>query len=207
MSQDQSLNTSASLLVRIRDPKDREAWDRFIEIYTSIVRDYCFQRRLQKTDIDDLVQDVMTSVANAIKTFEYDPARGRFRAWLGTVTANKIKTFLTKQSKRNGNSINVPGEPSLAQLENVSDPDQAWISIFSERIFQAACSNIRPQVNETAWDCFELTWNQKLPAREVADRIGIPVHLVYVNKSRVLKRLEHEVRLLAEDAPIPSGDN
>ena len=32
--------------------------------------------------------------------------------------------------------------------------------------------------------------------------MGIPVHSVYVNKSRVLKRLENEVRILAEDVPF-----
>lgn len=207
MSQDRSLNTSASLLIRIRDPQDGEAWDQFMDIYTSIVRDYCFQRRLQKNDIDDLVQDVMSSVAKAIRTFEYDPARGRFRAWLGTVTANKIKSFLAKQSRRNGIPIGDDSEPPASKLNHFSDPDQEWIEIFSERIFKTACSIVQQQVNETAWQCFEMSWSKNMPASDIADQLEIPVHLVYVNKSRVLKRLESEVRMLAEDAPIPNTDN
>jgi hypothetical protein len=39
-------------------------------------------------------------------------------------------------------------------------------------------------------------------ASEVAKETGIPVHSVYVNKSRVLQRLEKEVRMLADDFPF-----
>ncbi|MEM8671344.1 MAG: sigma-70 family RNA polymerase sigma factor [Planctomycetota bacterium] len=194
-------DTSPSLLIRIRDPEDSDAWGQFLALYTSIVRDYCIQRRLQPSDVDDLAQDVMTAVANSIRTFEYDPAKGRFRAWLGTVTANKIKSFLLKQSRRGG----VPSSRDhLVQVSNetVSDPDSEWVSIFSERIFSTACARIRSKSAETAWACFEASWIRKSPASEVAETLGIPVHQVYVNTSRIMKRLESEVRLLAEDSPV-----
>ncbi|MEO1529230.1 MAG: sigma-70 family RNA polymerase sigma factor [Planctomycetota bacterium] len=201
MEETERTDTSPSLLIRIRDPDDSDAWRQFLALYTSIVRDYCLQRRLQPSDVDDLAQDVMATVANSIRTFEYDPAKGRFRAWLGTVTANKIKSFLLKQSRRGGaaNPSDVFAQGSNATF---SDPDSEWVSIFSERIFATACARIRSQTAETAWECFEASWMRKLPAAEVAANLGIPIHQVYVNTSRIMKRLESEVRLLAEDSPV-----
>jgi hypothetical protein len=43
-------------------------------------------------------------------------------------------------------------------------------------------------------------WLEKRPAAEVAQELNLRVDKVYVAKSRVLERLEQEVRELAEDS-------
>ncbi len=198
--------TSPSLLLRIRDPSDQLAWDEFEELYSGIIRAYCRQRRLQPHDEDDLVQEVMNSVSRAIRTFEYDPSRGRFRSWLGTIVANRINNHLSRSSGRN--QVPVGGSVDVADRSgNWSDPDSGWVEIFSERVFRTACNRVRPDVSPATWECFELTWIQNQDAAEVAGRLGIPVHSVYVNKSRVLKRLEKQIRMLADDLPVAENLN
>ncbi len=168
-----------------------------------MVRAYCFQRRIQRADVDDIVQDVMSSVSTAIRNFEYDSAKGRFRAWFGTVTANKIKSFLGRQNRIEEKSSH-NGQPEAP--EQYVDPDTDWVNIFSETVFRSACNRIRDGFSEATWSSFEATWIRNERAGDVALSLGIPVHSVYVNKSRVLKRLESEIRTLADDMPIPSGD-
>ena len=194
--------TSPSLLLRIRDPKDTDAWDEFLDIYTPVVRTYSFQRSLQEADVNDVVQDVMSSVVKSIRAFDYDPAKGRFRAWFGTLTANRIKTFINRKS-RNAETLGESDSPK--PIENYSDPDTDWIAIFSDQIYQTACSRVRPSFEDTTWECFEATWLRNEAAADVAVTLGVPVHCVYVNKSRVLKRLEDEVKVLAEDVPFREG--
>ncbi|MEM7456403.1 MAG: sigma-70 family RNA polymerase sigma factor [Planctomycetota bacterium] len=191
--------TSPSLLLRIRNPEDQDAWDEFLEIYTPVVRTYCFQRRLQDADISDIVQDVMSRIVKLIRDFDYDPAKGKFRAWFGTITANRIKTFVTRKSR---NQKALGQTEASAPVETYTDPDSDWVAIFSDQVYQAACSRVRPVLEDTTWECFEATWLRNVPAADVAKALGIPVHSVYVNKSRVLKRLENEVRILAEDLPF-----
>lgn len=198
--------TSPSLLVRIRDPENTDAWEEFVEIYSPIVRRYCFQRGLQISDVEDITQDVMTTVTTKIRQFDYDPRRGRFRAWLGTVTANRIKTLLAKNSKRVGKVLQAVDEKDQSE-HRYADPDSDWVDIFSEQIFRIACDRIRSVSSETAWRCFESTWIHNLSPQEVARRLEIAVHSVYVNKSRVLKRLEKEVQCLADDLPMIDGMN
>ncbi len=169
-----------------------------MDAYAPAVRAYCLQRRIQEADLDDISQEVMSRVASSVRRFEYDPSKGHFRAWLGTITANQIKTFLTKDSRRLSET---------SAITNLSlpyvDPDSEWIAIFSERVFEIACRRIRDQTSHVAWQCFEATWIRKQRPADVAQLLCINTHAVYVHKSRVLKRLEDEIRILAEDIPVP----
>src|SRR5205823_3239375 len=82
--------TRASLLVRIRDGQDAEAWRQFVRVYAPVVYGFARKRGLQDADAADLMQEVLRSVAAAAGHLEYDPRRGSFRGWLYTVTRNKL---------------------------------------------------------------------------------------------------------------------
>jgi RNA polymerase sigma-70 factor (ECF subfamily) len=187
-------------LLRVRNPNDVEAWEDFMSIYAAIVRGYCLQRRMQASDVDDITQDVMATVAEKIRSFEYDPAKGRFRAWLGTVTINRIRDWIGRNGKLPSPLLNIDTDEKAAY----QDPDSTWVAIFSEQIFRKACQRVRGGFADLTWDSFEATWIRNEAPAQVAKVLGIPIHSVYVNKSRVLKRLEAEVRALAEDLPLPS---
>ncbi|MGB0595065.1 MAG: sigma factor [Rubripirellula sp.] len=46
---------------------------------------------MQDADAADLTREVMASVAAAIKSFDYDAHRRRFRGWFFTVVQNKVR--------------------------------------------------------------------------------------------------------------------
>lgn len=192
-----SSGTSASLLLRIRNPDDAESWLTFESIYGPIIRAYCRRRGFQSSDIDDVSQDVLASVALAIQKFEYEPTRGRFRSWLATITANKLRDFV-----KNGKSQNEQLVESIERFAASPDSDTEWSAIFMQEIFKTACDRIRSNFEETTWKCFLLTWQELRPPVDVAEELSIPVHSVYINKSRVVKRLEKEFLLLCEDFPV-----
>src|SRR6266446_1968412 len=92
--------TRATLLVRLRDGTNAEAWREFLQLYGPVVYGFARNRGLQDADAADLMQEVLRSVARNAPRMEYDPARGTFRGWLYTVTRNKIYNFLSGQRNR-----------------------------------------------------------------------------------------------------------
>jgi len=201
MSEDRSeLHTRPSLLLRIRDARDAEAWQTFIEVYAPLIYGYCRHRRLQEADAADVAQEVLARVAQSMRNFEYSPDRGRFRDWLGTIARNEIVRFQTR-AQRPGQGT---GGDEASELDSIASADQdtAWSAQFHAHLLETALDRVRPHFDPATWRAFELVWLGDEPAPQVARQLGLAVEKVYVAKSRVLKRLREEVLLLGEDAPL-----
>src|SRR5438876_10704993 len=91
--------TRPSLLVRIKDLADAQAWESFVELYAPLVYAFARKRGLQEADASDLTQEVLRAVAAAAGRLEYDPSRGSFRGWLYTVTCNKFRDFIDSHQR------------------------------------------------------------------------------------------------------------
>jgi DNA-directed RNA polymerase specialized sigma24 family protein len=82
--------TSPSLLVRIRDPRDADAWGRFVDAYAPVVYGFARRRGLQDADAADLTQDVPAPSRDR-RTAGLRSAQGSFRGWLFTVVRNRLR--------------------------------------------------------------------------------------------------------------------
>ncbi|CAN5163200.1 sigma-70 family RNA polymerase sigma factor [soil metagenome] len=195
-----SLNTRPSLLVRIRKVEDAEAWQTFVSLYAPLVFNYSRRRGVQDADATDLTQEVMKEVMKSIRAFDYQPEKGRFRDWFGTVVRRELGRFWEKQ-KRTGK----PGSAETMAELPAGRVDTAWDEEAHAQILRVALARIRPHFEPVTWQAFTCTWLENRPAAETADALGLPIETVYVAKSRVLKRLEEEVLDLAEDVPQPAA--
>src|SRR5881392_3121410 len=95
----ESPETRPSLLVRIRDARDRDAWQQFVELYGPLVYRFGRKRGLQDADAADLTQIVLQAVSGAIHRLDYDPARGPFRGWLYGIVRNQLHKLLDRQRR------------------------------------------------------------------------------------------------------------
>jgi RNA polymerase sigma factor (sigma-70 family) len=193
------LRTRASLLMRIRDVGDAESWRVFVTIYAPLVYRFACRRGLQDADASDLSQDVMEKVARAIRSFEYQPARGRFRDWLLTITRRQVARFHEYRARRPELLI---GSAELEQLGVGTDqdrPDADWNEDFNARVLQVALDRARLHFEPMTWRAFESVWLENRSAVETANDLSLHVELVYYAKSRVLKRLKEEVQEIVED--------
>jgi RNA polymerase sigma-70 factor (ECF subfamily) len=194
-------HTRASLLLRIRDPGDTAAWQAFVDVYGPLIYRHCRRRGLQDADAADLTQEVLFQVSRSIQTFEYRPEQGRFRDWLGTVTENKIRTFLTRQA----GAVQARGEAGqIDPLASVAagEQDTQWAEEFNRHILHLALTRIQPHFEEHVWRAFEGLWRDDHPPSQVARDLGQSIDWVYMVKARVLKRLQEQVQELAEDMPL-----
>src|SRR5262249_56151209 len=106
--------TRASLLVRLRDPRDGAAWREFVERYGPVVYGYVRKQGLQDADAADLCQDVLAAVAGAVGRLNYDPNRGSFRNWLFTVVRRKLINWRATRANKlpQAVSLNNPASPA-----------------------------------------------------------------------------------------------
>ncbi len=194
--------TRASLLLRLRDGTSPEAWHEFVKLYSPLIYGFARNRGLQDADSADLMQDVLRSVSGAVGRLDYDRQKGGFRAWLFTVTRNKLFSF---QERRRSQAIASGDTAAVEQLNNA--PDRAnhleaeWDREYERRLAAAAMEKIRVEFNEKTWQAFWLTAVDGLSAEDVKERLGMSTGSIYVAKSRVLARVKQEVEHMMSDEP------
>src|SRR5262245_19943391 len=147
--------TRPSLLRRIRDPRDAEAWNVFVEVYGPLVYRHCRRRGLQHADAEDVTQQVFAQVNRSIRAFEYRSEEGRFRDWLGTLTRNKVYRFW----KRQAGEVPAQGRgegPDGLNTVPAPEPDTEWAEEFNRHVLETAVARVRPRLEDLTWRAFEL---------------------------------------------------
>jgi RNA polymerase sigma-70 factor (ECF subfamily) len=187
--------TRATLIARVRDLKDQQAWDEFVVIYGPFIYRICRRAGLDESDAEDTTQEVFSCVLKAIPEFEYERERGGFRAWLKAITRHEVADTLARRqrARRPGRTVESPVEASFWE-------DGFWEEAFGDHVRRVALERVRQRCTKRAWVIFKLTWVRELPAERVAQRLKLPVARVFESKCRVLKQFKQEVAVLAEDA-------
>jgi RNA polymerase sigma-70 factor (ECF subfamily) len=194
--------TRVTLLTRLKDGRDAEAWREFVQLYGPVVYRFARNRGLQDADAADLMQDVMRSVARNAERMEYDPKKGTFRGWLYTVTRNKIYNFLSSQKNRPRGTGDADAQERLDATPAREDegPDADWDKEYQRRLSARAMELVKGEFQPNTWAAFWQTAVEGKGASEVGAKLKMSAGAVYVAKSRVLARLREEVqKLMAEE--------
>ncbi len=189
--------TSASLLLRIKDPADRDAWEEFVAIYRPVIYRMARRRGLQDADAQDLVQRVLGSVASSVEEWEHDPRRARFSTWLTTVTRNAIIDTL-RRIKPDQNAGG--GTSMLQQLQRLPQTQESAAAEiqreYRRQLFRRAAAGIRDEFEEATWNAFWMTTVDNVAVTDAASQLSRTVGSVYAARSRVMRRLKEKVSQL-----------
>jgi RNA polymerase sigma-70 factor (ECF subfamily) len=179
--------TSPSLLERIRNPAEQEAWALFVRLYTPLIFYWARRVGLAEPDAADLVQEVLAALIQKLPEFTYDRGKS-FRGWLRTVTLNKWRDLQRRQAAR-------PAEPveNLADLAVADPAENFWEQEYQEHLVNRALELMKTDFQPTTWKACWEHLVQDRPAAEVARELGISVDSVYAAKSRVLRRLRQQL--------------
>lgn len=185
-------NTRATLLIRLRDKTDDASWEEFVEIYTPLLYAYCQKREIKAADIADIVQNVFRSISLAIKGFEYDPSKGRFKAWLFTVLRNAISTHYRKAGKA---PVTTRETMLVEQIEASPDGSEVadWEHDYQLRLLNWGMGKIKEEVSERSWTIFTETALKERSPEEVATELGMNKNAVTVTKYRVVQKLRQKL--------------
>jgi len=205
MTQPSEMATSTTLLTRLRDITDADAWTDFVDRYSPAVFEWCRKNSLQDSDAADVTQQVLLKLVTTMRTFEYDQHRGSFRGWLKTVTANTVTDLARQWQRRN---IRATGDTVTAeQLNSIADPsalnalsDQIEAQ-YRQELLKEAESRVKVRVQPATWDAWYGTAVGQDKVADVAAAVGMTVSEVYVAKSRVTKMMREEVQRMEAAEP------
>jgi RNA polymerase sigma factor (sigma-70 family) len=192
------VETSVSLLERLRNGNDPGSWQRLVDLYTPLIRGWLSRYGLQDTDVDDLVQEVLTVLPRELPAFEHRRA-GAFRSWLRIMTVNRLRNFWRARQARpaaiGGSDLN----QVLDQLEDPhSDLTRLWDHEHDQHVVRRCLELIEPEFATSTWEAFRRVTLDGTNVDAVAADLGLTPNAVFIAKSRVLSRLRQEVRGLVD---------
>lgn len=191
--------TSATLLARLRDRADTEAWRRLLDLYTPLLSGWLRRHALQASDADDLVQEVLAAVVRELPHFKHSGRVGAFRHWLRTILVNRLREFWRANRIRPA----AAGGSDFAQmLDQLADPDsglsQLWDQEHDQHVARRLLAMIEPQFAPSTWQAFRRVVLDGARPDAVAAELGLSVNAVFIAKSRVLQRLRQEASELLD---------
>jgi RNA polymerase sigma factor (sigma-70 family) len=186
--------TRPSLLLRLRDEADQEAWRQFVDLYAPLIYGLGRRRGLQDADAADLTQEVFRLVAAAVKRLDYDPRHGTFRAWLYVVARNKLSDFVAARKPADCGSGDTAHQ--LFLQEQPERETEFWDREYERRVFAWAADQVRGEFKDATWLAFQLVAVEGKSGQEAASTLGMSLGAVYMAKSRVLARLKQQVQQL-----------
>jgi RNA polymerase sigma factor (sigma-70 family) len=191
--------TSESLLLRLRNPEDQVAWNRFDAIYRPIVYRVARKWGWQDSDAQDLVQRVMMSVAHVIPEWQKDEQRGSFRSWLHRVARNSLIDTL-RQSPR---EVAIGGSDFLDRTGSLEAPSDALEALilqeYQRRRLCLAAELIQNEFKESSWRAFWLTTLEDRTVEEAAKILNLTLGAVYAARSRIMRRLQEVAQSMNTD--------
>lgn len=187
--------TRASLLVRIRDPRDAEAWRVFDEIYRPMLIRFACARGLHQADAEDVVQHCMTTVHEHIGGFDYNPQKGRFKSWLRTIINNRIRNFFRVRREYHGKT---------QELRQVADqeltPEELFEKLWMQEHLRHCLRQLRENVDQTTFKAFHDYVIDQKPAEEVCGELGITADNLYSIKWRMTRKVGVKLKQLLGEA-------
>lgn len=191
--------TRATLLFAVQTPENREAWEEFVVIYRPVIYRMARRRGMQDADAQDVTQNVLVSVSEAIKHYDQQPGT-RFRHWLRRVAKNAIVTAMTRRPKDAGAGGSLAADLLSEQSQSVTpELEEELTTEYMREQFIRAAATVRTDVTPETWDAFELTVVQNMSCEAAAEQIGKSVGTVYAARSRIMKRLRDQIERMEQE--------
>jgi len=195
--------TRPSLLSRVRNLDDHVSWREFDERYRDLILGYCRRRGLQQSDAEDVRQIVMLNLARRLRSFHYQPGKGRFRDYLGRSTINAMRRLhQNRQSEERGR---VAGAVNEEEEDATIELDQEWEREWMLHHYRLAMSSVRETSEPKSVEVFERLLSGESLDHVVADT-GLTRDAVHKIKQRMRERLRRAVadQIAEEDLADPS---
>ena len=151
--------TRPSLMLRLRQAADQQAWTEFVSIYEPLLLRLMKQRGLQEADARDVTQQVILAVTQAVERWQPDGREASFRRWLFAIARPLALKFVQRGRSVIGTARRgTGGTDMLKLLDNLPEPEHRTTSTFDDEyrteVFHFAAEQVRAEFRDTTWQAF-----------------------------------------------------
>lgn len=192
------METSASLLERLRTSPDEAAWRRLDNLYRPLIHRWLLRDTSLGEEVEDVAQEIMSVLIRELPRFQRRRC-GSFRRWLRTITAHRLGAFYRSRQNRPlalGGSLE---DSPLMQLADAnSDLGRQWDREHDRYVLNRLMELIGPLFEPTTMAAFRRVAVDGIAPAQAAEELGLSLNAVLVAKSRVLNRLRQEAKGLID---------
>ena len=186
--------TNPTLLNRLCDWRDHEAWVDFVARYDPVIRLSCRGYRLSAELVDELSQRVWIDLARRMRTFQYDPGK-TFRGWLRRLCQSRAIDLLRK--KEADAVLSLESQPVESLWQEASGDLEGEEDVAAERprllhLAGEVQDAVRRRVDGRTWRIFWSVAVLGQPVREAAEAAGISYYATFAAQKRVRRMLREE---------------
>jgi RNA polymerase sigma-70 factor (ECF subfamily) len=182
-------DTQSTLLARLRDRADQEAWRTFDELYRPMLVRYARARGLEPADADDVAQQCTQAVLEQIGPYQHAAS---FKSWLRAIAENKV----CDRFRRRRREVQAGTDVWDQHADSAGGADPAWEQQWSVAHLRHCAEIARRDVAPRTYAAFAAYALEGRPVAEVAASLGMSLSAVYVSKHRVVERMRALMREL-----------
>lgn len=186
--------TATSLLQRAA-ARQVDAWEKLVSLYGPLVYRWCRRWGLQASDAENVGQEVFARLASRLADFHHDRAGDTFRGWLYRITQH---CFIDHLRHRDPAATGKGGSEAKDLLHRLSagpanyDDDPALASQDDALLYRQLVEFIRSEFSDRDWAAFYRVVIDGLTPAQAAAELRVSVNVIYLAKSRVLRRVREE---------------
>jgi len=178
--------------------RQADAWSELVDLYGPLVAHWCRRFGCDTHATADGVQEVFTAVYKSLGRYQPGERAGSFRAWLWTITANKLRDRLRAERPHDRAR---GGSSAMLGMQAIADPNDAMAEIPDDEptssdelrgLMRRAMEQVRAEFEPKTWDVFIRSAVDQLSTQAVAEQYEITEATVRKIRSRVMRRLRQQ---------------
>ncbi len=194
-------STSVSLLHALQATGDEVAWRRFFHRYSPMLLAFAKRFGLSDNDAHDVLQDTMVAVHAAFQDNgrPYDRGQGRFKSWLRGIAKHKVRDAQRRRQRQS----DLVQRASEAMPSVDTDGDDVFETEWRRHVLMQALEQLASELDPAMYQAFELYAVHGRKPAQVAKLLGVTRNVVYISKTRALRRLRSMLDAMQNEEAEP----
>jgi RNA polymerase sigma-70 factor (ECF subfamily) len=192
--------TSTTLLQDLHGTCNEVAWRLFFRRYSPMLLAFAKRFSLSDNDAHDVVQETLLAVHSAFQAQgqAYDRNRGKFKTWLRGIAKHKVRDAQRGQH-RAAQVDQLALQTAATGIESDAEIDARFELEWQQHQLSRALEAVASEVEPAMYQAFELYAVHGCSPARVAELLGVTRNVVYISKTRVLRRIRAALARFREE--------